>query len=225
MLPDAAARHAVRVLRLRPGDGVILFDGHGREYEAELTTTSRTGAGARILCAGEEEPVATLSLHLALGISRGQRMDFALQKATELGIGGCSPLLTARTMVRLSPDKLGQRLAHWRQVVISACEQSGRRRIPQLDPPQSFSAWLETWSGQGVLLDPEASASLPELAPPGGRLTLLVGPEGGLTREERAAAQTKGLVPVRLGPYILRTETAPLAAIAAVQALWGSFRA
>lgn len=223
-LPDGPARHAVRVMRLIRGDRVILFNGDGHDYDAELTLAARSGARARIVAAGPIEPPPALALHLALGVSRGQRMDFALQKATELGVTRCTPLFTTRSVVQLKDERLEQRRAHWHQVTIAACEQSGRRRLPVLDPPQTFSSWIESWQGQGVLLDPDADNSLTELSPPAEKLTLLVGPEGGLTPEERMLAEKQGLRGVRLGPFILRTETAPLAAIAAIQALWGNFR-
>jgi 16S rRNA (uracil1498-N3)-methyltransferase len=223
-LPDTAARHAVRVMRLNRGDRITLFNGDGRDYKAELTLAARSGARARILSAGPEEPLPVLEPHLALGISRGQRMDFALQKATELGVTRFTPLFTTRSVVQLRDERLDQRRTHWQQVIIAACEQSGRRRIPELERPQTFDSWVETWEGRGVMLDPAAAQSLPEIAAPQGIFTLLVGPEGGLAPEERALAGGKGLVGVRLGPYILRTETAPLAAIAATQALWGNFR-
>ena len=223
-LSDSAATHAVRVMRLNAGDSVILFNGGGRDYEAELTVAGRGTVRARILAAGDEETLPCLRLHLALGISRGQRMDFALQKATELGVSALTPLFTERTLVRLDEARANQRLAHWRQVSISACEQCGRRRLPRLDRPQAFAAWLDQGAKSGVLLDPLGEVSLPDLSAPQGEFTLLVGPEGGLSAEERRLAAAAGLTPVKLGPRILRTETAPLAAIASIQALWGDFR-
>lgn len=223
-LADNAASHAVRVMRLAAGDAVRLFNGDGRDYAAELTLAGRGAVRARILAAGEEEPLPALWLHLALGVSRGQRMDFALQKATELGVSVLSPLFTERSMVKLDERRAEQRLDHWRQVTIAACEQCGRRRLPRIDEPKPLAAWLAEGAKSGVLLDPLAPASLPELAAPRGEYWLLVGPEGGLSGEERRRATDAGLTPVRLGPRILRTETAPLAALSAIQALWGDFR-
>jgi 16S rRNA (uracil1498-N3)-methyltransferase len=223
-LDETAAGHALRVLRLRIGDAVILFNGDGHDYAGRLVSGGRHGAAVEIHTAGPVEASAVLSLHLVLGVSRGQRMDFALQKATELGVTAVTPVFTARSMVRLGGEKLARRAAHWRRVVISACEQCGRRRLPTLDPPGDCTAWLDGWDGTGILLDPASRVGLAQLAAPTGGTTLLVGPEGGLTRDERARAAARGFQGVRLGPRILRTETAPLAAIAAIQALWGDFR-
>ena len=223
-LPDTAARHAVRVLRLRPGDRVTLFNGDGRDYDAELTLATRDAVRSRVLDSGDIEPAPALELHLALGVSRNQRMDFALQKATELGVDRITPLFTERSVIRLDEGRLDQRVAHWRQVTVAACEQSGRRRLPRIESPQPFGAWIERWHGQGLLLEPRATRSLADLEKPDGMVTLLVGPEGGLAPDERAAAVRRGMKDVKLGPRILRTETAPLAALAAMQVLWGDFR-
>ncbi len=157
------------------------------------------------------EPEPPLAIALAVGVSRGERMDFVIQKAVELGVAGILPLLTERSVVRLDAERADRRHAHWRGVLVAACEQSGRRRLPVLEPAVAWRAWTLPADGMRLLLDPSAEASLPMLAAPRGRVTLLVGPEGGFT-------------PVRLGPRILRTETAPLAALAAIQALWGDLR-
>lgn len=223
-LGETAAAHAVRVLRLRAGDAVILFNGDGHDYSGRLLPGMRRGAVVEIESAGPAEPPAVLSLHLVLGVSRGQRMDFALQKATELGATAITPVFTARSMVRLGDSKVEQRTAHWRAVVISACEQCGRRRLPALQLPRDFGSWLAGARAQGILLDPAAPRGLAELPRPDTEITLLAGPEGGLTAEERRQAAQHGFQGVRLGPRILRTETAPLAALAAIQALWGDFR-
>ena len=223
-LNPAATRYLTQVLRLRAGDAVRVFNGDGREFHAALSQVTRSGA---VLAVGElahEEPPARLRPHLWLGISRGERMDFALQKAVELGVASILPLHTRRSMVKLDGERERKRLAHWRGVIVSACEQSGRCRLAELQPPAALEERIAEPRGLALLLDPEATESLPQLTPSTADLTLLIGPEGGLTPEERALARASGFVGVRLGPRILRTETAPLAALAALQVLWGDYR-
>jgi 16S rRNA (uracil1498-N3)-methyltransferase len=222
-LPAAQSQHLTLVLRLAAGDPVILFNGDGRDYDARLLDAHRTGTAALCKAAGDEEPVPALRIHLGLGISKGERMDFALQKAVELGVAGITPLFTARSVVRLDPERLAKRHAHWGGVMIAACEQSGRRRLPGLGQAARLEDWLTLGHPGGILLDHRSATPLPALPAPVGNLTLLVGPEGGLSAIERAAARAAGFTGVCLGPRILRTETAPLAAIAAIQALWGDF--
>lgn len=223
-LPDPVARHAVGVLRLRGGQAVTLFNGDGREYAGVLELR---GKGAAVLLRGEGAPQreSPLRVVLAQGISSGERMDLTIQKSVELGVAAIQPLVMRRTIVKLSGDKLERRRAHWQAVAISACEQCGRNLVPEVAPILEFSAWLKEWDGAGLLLDPEAPAVLGDLAAPSGPLTLLAGPEGGFDAPERAAAGRAGFQAVRLGPRILRTETAALAALAALQTLWGDFRA
>jgi 16S rRNA (uracil1498-N3)-methyltransferase len=223
-LPNAQARHAVQVLRLERDAPLVLFNGDGYDYPARLIELGRDRARALIESRGDLEPAPTLDIHLALGISKGERMDFAIQKAVELGVTRITPLFTRRTQVRLDGARLDKRLEHWHGVVVSACEQSGRRRLPVLEPALELAAWLEQSHTGGLLLDPLAELALPALSAPNSALTLLIGSEGGLDPREREAARHHGFQGVRLGPRILRTETAPLAAIAVIQALWGDFR-
>ena len=223
-MDDRAARHAKRVLRLRPGDSLTLFNGNGRDYEAVMQVGGGSGTTVHLTGAGEPEPPPRLRTHLWLGISKGERMDFALQKAVELGCSSLTPVQTARGVVKLQADRLDKRLAHWQGVILSACEQSGRRTLPPLRPPVKLAALLSSRPANGIVLALEAQRSLAELEPPEGEVTLLIGPEGGLTDAERASAVAAGFATVRLGPRVLRTETAPLAALAAIQALWGDFR-
>jgi 16S rRNA (uracil1498-N3)-methyltransferase len=213
-----------QVLRLHRGDALCLFNGDGRDYAATLSSAGRQGATARLTAAGEPEPASTLRTHLWFGISKGERMDYALQKAVELGVTSLTPVQTVRTVVRLQGDRMERRLAHWRGVMINACEQSGRSTLPQLRAPLTLPDLLADRPRNGLLLDPRAARSLPDLEPPGGGVTLLIGPEGGLTPEERSAALATGFTAIRLGPRVLRAETAPLAALAAMQVLWGDFR-
>jgi 16S rRNA (uracil1498-N3)-methyltransferase len=224
VLPQAAAVHLTRVLRLRPDDAVVLFNGDGRDHAGRLLAAHRQETRVAVGGAGAPEPEPPLRLHLAVGVSRGERMDFAIQKAVELGVASVRPLFTERSVVRLDADRQGRRHAHWQGVLIAACEQSGRRRLPTLHPPQALTDWLPTVAGTVLLLDPQAERSLAALPAPAGEATLLVGPEGGLSAGERARAVGAGCTAVRLGPRILRTETAPLAALAAMQVLWGDLR-
>jgi 16S rRNA (uracil1498-N3)-methyltransferase len=224
VLPAAQSQHLTLVLRLVAGDQVILFNGDGRDYPAHLRDAHRTGAAVGCEAPGEEEPVPALRIHLGLGVSKGERMDFALQKAVELGVCRVTPLFTRRSVVRLDPERLAKRQAHWEGVMIAACEQSQRRRLPSLEHAAHLEDWLAQRHPGGILLDHRSLTPLPSLPAPAGDLTLLVGPEGGLSEAERAAARgAAGFTGVRLGPRILRTETAPLAAIATIQALWGDF--
>jgi 16S rRNA (uracil1498-N3)-methyltransferase len=220
-LPDRAAHH-LSVLRLGRGAAITLFDGQGGEFTAELTRVSSKDARARVLSKVALERESPLSISLAQCVSGGDRMDTALQKSTELGVRKIVPVLSERSVVRLSGDRAEKRLAHWRSVVIAACEQCGRNHIPGISDITDISDFLEQPGGPGVrlLLSPDASTALRQLSP-ALDVVLLIGPEGGLTASEREAAGRAGFVPVRFGPRILRTETAPLAAIAAMQALWG----
>lgn len=220
-LPGPASRHVAQVLRLGAGSELRLFNGDGRDYEARVAQVTRQGARVEVLTAGGEEPTPPLAIHLALGVSKGERMDFAIQKAVELGVAGINPLFTERSVVQLQGERLARRREHWRRVMIGACEQSGRCRLPLLLGPSSLADWLAQAHPDTLLLDPLGELPLPALPAPSGPLTLLVGPEGGLAPRERAAARARGVRGVRLGPRILRTETAPLAAIAIIQALWG----
>jgi 16S rRNA (uracil1498-N3)-methyltransferase len=222
-LPAGQSQHLTLVLRLAPGDPLTLFNGDGREYPAHLVGTQRTAAIAACETAGDEEPPPALRIHLGLGVSKGERMDFALQKAVELGVDSITPLFTGRSVVRLDADRLAKRHAHWTGIMISACEQSGRRRVPVLGQATRLDDWLAQGHSGGILLDHRSQTPLPSVPPPTRDITLLAGPEGGLSESERAAARMAGFVSVRLGPRILRTETAPLAAISAIQALWGDF--
>ena len=222
ILPDAVARHAVAALRLRTGDTVILFNGDGVEYLATLHCDGKQVAALL----GERrapERESPLEITLAQGISSGERMDYTLQKAVELGVTHIQPVLMRRTVVRLDSDKRQRRQQHWQAVAISACEQCGRNRIPEVAPILDFEAWIVRPRSAGVdyMLDPEGTLRLHARAAPEGRVCLLAGPEGGFDPGEREIARTRGFQPLRLGPRILRTETAAVAALAAFQALWG----
>jgi len=220
-LPERAARHCA-VLRLRRGDAVILFNGEGGEYPAELTRVSRADSRACVMSRQTPERESPLAIALAQCVSSGDRMDTTLQKSTELGVSRIVPIASERSVVRLSSDRADRRVAHWRNVVIAACEQCGRNHVPEVTAIVDLAVFLGQAASDGLrlLLAPDSVRDLKQLDPPSS-VTLLVGPEGGLAPEERRRAERSGFVPVRFGPRVLRTETAPLAAIAAMQALWG----
>jgi len=226
-LAPEAAHHAARVLRLAVGEPVTLFDGHGGEFEARITrmdrgeVTIKTGAHLAV------EREAPFDILLAQGLSSGDRMDLTLQKSVELGVTAIQPVTTERSVVKLKDERAARRAEHWQNLVIAACEQCGRNRVPPVAPLLGFGEWLGQLGPPRdelrLMLSPHATVSLRELAPARGRVILLAGPEGGLAPGEVQSAQSRGFAPVRLGPRVLRTETAALAALAAIQALWGDF--
>ncbi len=225
-LPSETARHAIGALRLRSGDAITLFNGDGFEYAGLLEQLGK-GAVVRLNECTEPARESHLRVTLVQGISSADRMDLTLQKSVELGVAAIQPLMMRRSVVRLNGEKMEKRLRHWRGIVIAACEQCGRNRIPEVAEIADFAPWLRqiaTPAQQCYLLDPEAKVGLKELPVPEGPILLLAGPEGGFDPVERKAAIAAGCIPLRLGPRILRTETAALAALAAMQAIWGDFK-
>ncbi|HVN99593.1 MAG TPA: 16S rRNA (uracil(1498)-N(3))-methyltransferase [Steroidobacteraceae bacterium] len=222
LLPPAASTHLLRVLRLKAGATLTLFNGQGGEYAAELASAERSGARVRVGAASAIERESPLHITLLQGVARGERMDFIVQKATELGVQRIVPLSCEFSVVRLDAAALRRRVEHWRSVAIAACEQCGRNRLPQVDTITSLE---DACGGSGeelkVVLVPQAPATLRTLSTAPRPVVLLVGPEGGLSGREQLLAQRHGFQACRLGPRILRTETAPLAALAALQALCG----
>ncbi|KAA2283669.1 16S rRNA (uracil(1498)-N(3))-methyltransferase [Arenimonas fontis] len=222
-LPEPAAAHLVRVLRLGPGDALVLFNGDGHDYPAVLLETGKRGASAEV---SGQVPVANespLRITLAQGIARGDKMDWVLQKATELGVAAIVPVLTERTEVKLDGDRAGKRLAHWRGVLAAACEQCGRARLPTLSAPVPLAQWAASAREPlKLVLEPEGGVALADL-PATDAVALAVGPEGGLSARDLEALRAAGFRSLRLGPRVLRTETAGLAAVAALQACWGDF--
>lgn len=224
-LPETAAHYVRSVLRLKADQTLILFNGQGGEYHSVLREVSRKQVRTVIEQFSSRDVESPLRIHLGLGVSRGDRMDWSLQKAVELGVSQISPLLTERCVSKLDHDKKVQRHQHWQQIVYHAAEQCGRTRLPSLASACDLDNWLSTTDGSRFLLDPNAQQGLSELAvPQSNQVILLIGPEGGLSETERKAAYQAGFVGVRLGPRILRTETAVLSAIVAVQNLWGDLR-
>ena len=236
-LSESAAAHAVRVMRLNLGDALTLFCGDGFDYACELVSVKKNEALAKINSRIKIEKESNLYITLLQGISAGDRMEIALQKAVELGVNKIIPLKTERSVVKLDEEKAKKRVAHWQNVVIAACEQSGRAVLPTVEAPTSLANWLaqtpSPFKGEGggegkmsptrITLDPLASKKLANLAKPSGEIQLLIGAEGGLSANEIALSGQHGFIGVQLGGRILRTETAPLAAIAAMQTLWGDF--
>lgn len=222
VLPEAAARHAVTVLRLQAGDTLNVFNGAGGEYRASLVAVNKREVRARLIEFDAAERESPLKITLALGISAGERMDYSLQKATELGVTAIQPLATERSVVKLAGERADKRLQHWQHVVIAACEQCGRNRVPAVAPVQKFFSYLAAVdrSKRLLMLSPDAATPLKRVQA-SDEVILLIGAEGGLAPSEYQAAEASGFEPVSLGPRILRTETAPVAALAVLQALWG----
>lgn len=227
-LPESAARHAARVLRLRVGDGLTLFDGRGGEYAARIAQIERERVRVDVLEWAARECESPLMLTLVQALQAGEKMDLTVQKAVELGVARVVPVLARRSVVRLDGARAARRVEHWRGVAASACEQCGRNRVPEVAELQGLERWLAQPAPTGALrlmLAPGAEHTLATLAPPpaGHPIELLIGSEGGLAPEEMQAAAHAGFVAVRLGPRVLRTETAGLAALAAIHARWGDF--
>lgn len=225
-LGEAAAAHVSRVLRLRAGDPLTLFNGDGRDYAGTVSTLRGDQVEVEVASSTTGLPDSPLELTLAQGVARGERMDLVIQKATELGVSRIVPLLTERSVVRLDGDQAGRKLDHWRAVAVAACEQCGRSRLPVIDRPGTLEEWLAAPDAPAcrVLLAPAAPQPLRAVAPPSSAVAVLIGPEGGLTDAERASAIAAGYEPRSLGPRILRTETAALVALAVLQSSAGDLR-
>jgi 16S rRNA (uracil1498-N3)-methyltransferase len=222
-LPEAAANHLVRVLRLREGDSCVLFNGDGHDFDARLHSVGKRESKVEIVGRRAIDNDSPLRITLLQGIARGEKMDLILQKATELGVARIVPVFAERTEVRLDGERLLKRSAHWQSVVVSACEQSWRTRLPRLDPATDLSsAVVGSDASLRLLLDPEGEHALATMqAPVYAQLVVAIGPEGGWSPRDRDVLQAAGFTGLRLGPRILRTETAGLAAIAALQARFG----
>lgn len=222
-LPEHASVHLLRVLRLAPGDQVMLFNGDGHDYAARLLSAAKRGAEAEVLSRSVVPRESKLHITLVQGLARGEKMDLVLQKATELGVAAFVPVFTERTEVKLDAERAAKRMAHWQGVVAAACEQSGRAVLPTITEPVALAVYAGAGGdGMKLALDPEGELGLGSLAPvPGENITLVIGPEGGLSSRDLATLRAAGFRGLRLGPRILRTETAGLAALAALQALHG----
>jgi len=226
ILPESAVAHLVRVLRLGIGDGFALFNGDGCDYSARLVSLGKKTAEAELLERTEIASESPLRITLVQGIARGEKMDLILQKATELGVACIAPVVTERTEVKLDGERVEKKMQHWRGVLSSACEQCGRARLPQILEPQSLARFAAgDASDRRFVLDPDAAQTLAGVALGNQEsVSLLIGPEGGLSERDLAAVRAARYEGLKLGPRILRTETAGLAAIAALNALYGDWR-
>jgi 16S rRNA (uracil1498-N3)-methyltransferase len=224
-LPEPVARHAVRVLRLPPGAAIVLFDGRGGEYEARLERIERERVVVALGAWRDVERESPLAVTLIQAVQAGEKMDFTVQKAVELGVAQIVPVDSRRSVTRLAGERAARRVAHWQGVAAAACEQCGRNQVPLVASLEKLENWLARPAPGGLrlILAPDAPQALVDL-PPARAVQLLIGAEGGLDPQEIIAAQQAGFTAVRLGPRVLRTETAGLAALAALQALWGDFR-
>ena len=220
-LGDSSVQHLARTLRMRAGDQVLLFNGDGREYRASLLDVDRRSVQVRIEGSEAPDRESPLQIHVGQTLSRGERMDYAVQKATELGMVRMTPLFSERCEVKLNSERQDKRLRHWQQVAISACEQSLRCAVPQIDAPEPLEHWVRTVEADlKLVLHHHSARALGELTRPS-TIALLIGPEGGLSDAEVSLAQTAGFQPLALGPRVMRTETAPVVAQAILQSLWG----
>lgn len=222
-LPEAVAHH-VNVVRMAPGDAVTLFNGEGGEYTAVLDTVEKRRASATIKAHTRHEVELPYAITLAQALPEGAKMDWIIEKAVELGVAAVQPLAARRCVVKLSGDRAEKKLAHWQGVITSACEQSGRNRLAHLAPVDEFKDWIvQQDMHRRVILTPRATQSLADWArhQPPQALTIMVGPEGGFTDEEENTAMAHGALALSMGPRILRTETAALAALAGLTAAWG----
>jgi 16S rRNA (uracil1498-N3)-methyltransferase len=221
-LEAGAARHLTSALRMNSGQLVTLFNGQGGEYTAELVDAQKGKASVRITEFDQTDRESSLSIHLAIGISRGERMDWIMQKATELGVSEITPLFTERCEVKLSGDRLDKKVGHWQQVAISACEQSQRNTSPIINTPLKLEQWQQiVMPHLNSFFIIELNQSLGDMRQPSGPIALINWPEGGLSEREIEQAISLDFSPLALGPRVLRTETAPLAAISILQSLWG----
>ena len=221
------ARYLGKVLRLRVGDPISVFNGEGPEWPASITRISKTSVGLRLGDSFEASTESPLKIHLVQGVSRGDRMDFVVQKATELGVKRITPVLTEFGVVKLKADRAERRREHWQKIANSACEQSGRTRLPLIDTPLPMKNWFgakpENVDAELILV-PGAVARLAETAAPATKVCVIIGPEGGFSDSEYQDAEVSGFTAVSLGPRILRTESAAIATLAVLQSLWGDLR-
>lgn len=223
-LPDNIVRH-LNVLRVRPNENITLFNGKGKAHAARLTVLEKRRAGAEILHEETADAESPLNITLIQSISSGDRMDFTLQKSVELGVTAIQPVISERCIVRLDGERAAKRLARWQEIVISACEQSGRNTVPPVLPIIGYREALDKMPSEStkLIMSINRARKLGDIRQPSGAIVFMVGPEGGWTEQEEQQAFEAGFQAVTLSKRILRTETAPLAALAAMQTLWGDF--
>jgi 16S rRNA (uracil1498-N3)-methyltransferase len=224
-LAPEAAQHVGKALRLKAGDAITVFDGRGGEYEAEIQRIDKDRVDVKVGAWRDVDTESKLPIGLVQGLPEADKMDWIIQKSVELGVAWIQPIVCDRSVVRLSGERAARREAHWRRVAVAACEQSGRNRIPDVRPTLGFQSWIAVPAAVTRWVLVPGAPPITSKAPGGAPLELLVGPEGGLSEREHELALLQGCEPVSLGPRVLRTETAPLAALAAIHALWGDFGA
>ena len=222
-LPDNIIRH-IHVLRLNAGDSITLFNGTGNDFVATLQEIGKRHAQCHIHAQRQPENESPLAITLVQAISSGERMDFTLQKSVELGVHAIQPMISERCVVRLSGDRAEKRVQRWQDIVIAACEQSGRSIVPTVQPIVSFADYLRQMPPElHLMMSLRRAQALRDIAPVPQTLRLMIGPEGGWTPAEEQAALAAGVQTITLGKRVLRTETAAMAAMAAMQVLWGDF--
>jgi 16S rRNA (uracil1498-N3)-methyltransferase len=224
LLPDDSARHAIHVLRLRPGDAITLFNGRGGEYVARIASMEKLRLAADVLAHDPVERESPLRVTLVQGVSSGERMEFTIRKAVELGVAEIQPVLAAASVARPKGERAASRQMHWQRIAISACEQCGRNRVPVVHPLMNAAEYRDEGESSRILLSPLAELSFSKVVKNTlNQFVLAAGPEAGFNPDEERAFLDAGFVPARLGPRVLRTETAGLAALAALGALRGDF--
>lgn len=221
-LSEDGANHVGRVLRMSQGDKIELFDGQGQQYSATIAAANKKNVSVSIESCEQVNRESPLKIHLGQGISRGDKMEYTIQKAVELGINEITPLFTERCGVKLQGERLSKKWQQWQKIVISACEQCGRNVVPQVNQPITLQQWLQQSTNELKLnLHPRASDTIKSLSPPQNGVRLIIGPEGGLSDDEINQTVTQGFSEISLGPRILRTETAGLTVISALQLQFG----
>ena len=220
-LEPGPSQHLARSLRMQEGDALVLFDGRGGEYPATISHLGKKQVGVTTGKHNPREAESPLAVHLGVAVSRGDRMDWVVQKATELGVSAITPLFTERTEVKLKGERADKKRSHWEQVAISACEQCGRNRVPRIEALTPLESWLDQCTGEVRFVLHHRALNNEELPTAPSTATVLVGPEGGLSEDEISQAETAGFQSLKLGPRVLRTETAPLAALTHLQSRWG----
>lgn len=224
VLDERSSHHLARVLRIKVDDVVTVFNGDGYNYLSRVSSVTKASVTVDLLSKEDPRNESPLSTQLGLAVSKGDRFEWAIKKATELGVSSISPILSQRVDVRLAPERWKKKQDHWQQIVISACEQSGRAVVPEVHSPQPLGGWVEAAkTDQKFCLHPGLSGALPSTPP--NSVALLIGPEGGLSDDEVALASDHGFIGINLGPRILRTETAPLVALSVIGTQWGDLRA
>jgi 16S rRNA (uracil1498-N3)-methyltransferase len=223
-LDDRASRHLGQVLRLAAGDELIVFNGNGNDYISRIASVDKKKVDLHIMDMVQNHSESELDVHLFQGVSKGDRMDTAIQKSVELGISSITPIICERTVVRTSDDRNNKKLQHWRNIIISACEQSGRARIPELYPITDYQTALDSMlPEQTVLLHPNQPEKISQVSIENKHINLVIGPEGGFSDREVELAGNAGVKLVTIGRRILRTETAPIAALSVLQARFGDY--